>query len=168
MLLCSSFSKTLAPGSRLGFIAPGRYRDTLRAAKHMVSGATALLQQEMVADFLRSGRYERHLGRMRRALTQQVRLLSQCVQDSFPAGTRLTQPQGGFVLWIELPGAIDTMDVYDEASGQGADYVPGAMFSPSGSYRNFMRLNAGYPVTTETAGAIRRLGNLLKQRLPKR
>ncbi len=168
VLLCSSFSKTLAPGSRLGFIAPGRYRDTLRAAKHMVSGATALLQQEMLADFLRSGRYERHLGRMRRALAQQVRQLSQCVQDSFPAGTRLTQPQGGFVLWIELPGAVDTMDLYDEASHQGAEYVPGALFSPSGSYRNFLRLNAGYPVTTETAAAIRRLGALLKQRLPKR
>jgi len=168
VLLCSSFSKTLAPGSRLGFIAPGRYRDTLRAAKHMMSGATALLQQEMVADFLRSGRYERHLVRMRRALSQQVRQLSQCVQDSFPAGTRLTQPQGGFVLWIELPGAVDTMDLYDEASRQGAEFVPGAMFSPSGSYRNFLRLNAGYPVTAETAGAIHRLGALLKQRLPKR
>jgi DNA-binding transcriptional MocR family regulator len=165
VLLCSSFSKTLAPGSRLGFIAPGRYRDTLRAAKHMVSGATALLQQEMVADFLRSGRYERHLVRMRRALAQQVRQLSQCVQDSFPQGTRLTQPQGGFVLWIELPGAVDTMDLYDAASRQGAEFVPGAMFSPSGSYQNFLRLSAGFPVTTETAAAIRRLGGLLKESL---
>jgi len=168
VLLCSSFSKTLAPGSRLGFIAPGRYRDTLRAAKHMVSGATALLQQEMVADFLRSGRYERHLARMRRVLAQQVRQLSQCVQDSFPPGTRLTQPQGGFVLWIELPGAVDTMDLYDAASGQGAEFVPGAMFSPSGSYRNFLRLSAGFPVTTETSTAIRRLGALLKDSLPRR
>ena len=164
VLLCSSFSKTLAPGSRLGFIVPGRYRDTLRAAKHMVSGATPLLQQEMVADFLRSGRYERHLRRLRRTLSQQVRQLSQCVQDSFPAGTRLTQPQGGFVLWVELPGAIDTVALHDAASGQGADFVPGALFSPSGSYGNFLRLNAGFPITAQTAAAIRRLGALLQEK----
>lgn len=168
VLLCSSFSKTLAPGSRLGFIAPGRYRDTLRAAKHMVSGATPLLQQEMVAEFLRSGRYERHLRRLRRALSQQVRQLSQCVQESFPEGTRLTQPQGGFLLWVELPGAVDTMDYYDAASRQAADYVPGALFSPSGSYRNFLRLNAGFPVTAHTTAAIQRLGSLLRENPPKR
>lgn len=164
VVLCSSFSKTLAPGSRLGFVVPGRYRDTLRAAKHMVSGATAPLQQEMVADFLRSGRYQRHLQRLRRALALQVEQLSQCVQESFPEGTRLTQPQGGFVLWVELPAAVDTMEVYDAASRQGVEYVPGALFSPSGSYSNYLRLNAGYPVTAETEVAIRRLGTLLKQR----
>jgi len=168
VLLCSSFSKTLAPGSRLGFIVPGRYRDTLRAAKHMVSGATPLLQQEMVADFMRSGRYERHLRKLRRTLSQQLRQLSQCVQDSFPDGTRLTQPQGGFVLWVELPGGVDTMELYDAASRQEADYVPGALFSPSGSYRNFLRLNAGFPVTAHTAAAIQRLGALLQGKPPKR
>jgi DNA-binding transcriptional MocR family regulator len=161
VLLCSSFSKTLAPGSRLGFIVPGRYRDTLRAAKHMASGATPLLQQEMLADYLASGRYERHLRQLRRALAQQVTQLSQCVQDAFPEGTRLTQPKGGYVLWVELPGDIDTMALYDEAIRQRVDYVPGPLFSASGRYRNCLRLNAGYAVTATTAAAIGRLGKLL-------
>ncbi len=162
VLLCSSFSKALAPGSRLGFIVPGRYRDTLRAAKHMASGATPMLQQEMLADYLASGRYERHLRQLRRALAQQAQQLSGCVQDAFPAGTRLTQPQGGYVLWVELPGNIDTLALYDEAIRQHVDYVPGALFSASGRYGNCLRLNSGYPVTTATATAIGRLGALLR------
>lgn len=160
VLLCSSFSKTLAPGARQGFIAPGRYRDTLRGAKHMLSGGTALAPQEMLADFLASGRYERHLRQLRRRLAQQLRELSGCVQDAFPAGTRLTQPQGGFVLWVELPGEVDTMALYDQAVRQRTDYVPGMMFSVSEGYRNCLRLNGGYPVTPATAAAIRRLGAL--------
>jgi DNA-binding transcriptional MocR family regulator len=165
VLLCSSFSKSLAPGARLGYVVPGRYRDTLRAAKHMVSGATPLLQQEMLADFLQSGRYERHLRRMRRVLSQQVMRLSQCVQDAFPEGTRLTQPEGGFVLWVELPAGIDTLALHDEAARLSVDYVPGALFSASGRYANCLRLNAGYPVTPATETAIRRLGQLFSSRL---
>lgn len=161
VLLCSSFTKALAPGSRTGFITPGRFRDTLRGAKQMLSGATALAQQEMLADFLASGRYERHLRTLRRRLQQQLAQLSQCVQDAFPAGTRLTQPQGGFVLWVELPDDVDTTALYDEAVRQRVDYVPGPLFSAAGHYRNCMRLNAGYPVTEATVAAIRRLGRLL-------
>jgi DNA-binding transcriptional MocR family regulator len=161
VLLCSSFTKGLAPGSRIGFITPGRYRDTLRSAKQMLSGATPLAQQEMLADFLASGRYERHLRTLRRRLQQQLLQLAQCVQDSFPVGTRFTQPLGGFVLWVELPGAVDTQLLYDEAVRQRVDYVPGPLFSASGHYGNCLRLNAGYPVTDATRAAIRRLGKLL-------
>jgi DNA-binding transcriptional MocR family regulator len=164
VLLCSSFSKSLAPGARLGYVVPGRYRDTLRAAKHMISGATPLLQQEMLADFLQSGRYERHLRRMRRALAQNVMRLSRCVQDAFPEGTRLTQPEGGLVLWVELPAGIDTLALHDEAARLSVDYVPGALFSASGRYENCLRLNAGYPVTPATETAIRRLGQLFRSR----
>jgi DNA-binding transcriptional MocR family regulator len=165
VLLCSSFSKSLAPGARLGYIVPGRYRDTLRAAKHMISGATPLLQQEMLADFLQSGRYERHLRRMRRALSQQVMQLSQCVQDAFPEGTRITQPEGGFVLWVELPAGIDTLALHEEAARLDVDYVPGPLFSASGRYANCLRLNAGYPVTPATDNTIRRLGRLFGSKL---
>jgi DNA-binding transcriptional MocR family regulator len=161
VLLCSSFSKTLAPGARIGFIDPGRHRDTLRAMKHVMSGATSVLTQEMLADYLASGRYERHLKKLRERCARQVTQLSQSVQDHFPPGTRITRPQGGFVLWVELPGAIDTMALYERATRIGVEFVPGAMFSASGRYGNCLRLNAGYPVTAATEAAIRRLGVLL-------
>ncbi len=161
VLLCASFSKVLAPGARVGFIEPGRHRDTLRAMKNVMSGATAVLPQEMLADYLASGRYERHLKKLRERCTRQVTQLSQCVQDHFPAGTRLTRPQGGFVLWVELPGAVDTMVLYEKAARMGVQFVPGAMFSASGRYANCLRLNAGFPVAPATETAIRRLGALL-------
>ncbi len=161
VLLCSSFSKTLAPGARIGFIEPGRHRDTLRAMKNVMSGATAMLSQEMLADFLASGRYERHLKRLRERCARQVTQLSQSVQDHFPEGTRLTRPAGGFVLWVELAGNVDTMGLYEKAAPMGVQFVPGAMFSASGRYGNCLRLNAGYPVTAATEAAIRRLGALL-------
>ena len=163
VLLCSSFSKTLAPGARVGFIEPGRYRDRLRAVKFMLSGATALLSQEMLADYLASGRYERHLKRMRQRCATQVEQVSRLVQDSFPDGTRLTRPQGGFVLWVELPGDADTQALYDIAQRSGVDFVPGTMFSASGRYRNCLRLNCGYPVKPATETAIRRLGELARR-----
>jgi DNA-binding transcriptional MocR family regulator len=164
VLLCSSFSKTLAPGARIGFIAAGRYQETLLATKHVLSGGTAVLPQEMLADYLASGRYERHLKQLRARCAAQVTRLSQCVQDHFPAGTRLTRPQGGFVLWVELPEHVDTMALYEEASRIGVDFVPGQMFSASGRYRNCLRLNAGFPVTAATESAVARLGALIPGR----
>lgn len=161
VLLCSSFSKSLAPGARIGFIAPGRYREPLLAAKLVMSGATSVLPQEMLADYLASGRYARHLARLRLRCGTQLARLSQCVQEQFPAGTRLTRPQGGFVLWVELPGTIDTMDLYERASRSGVDFVPGALFSASGRYGNCLRLNAGYPVTAATEQAIGKLAALI-------
>jgi DNA-binding transcriptional MocR family regulator len=114
----------------------------------------------MLADYLQSGRYDRHLRHMRRTLAQQVLHLSQCVQGAFPEGTRITQPQGGFVLWVELPAGIDTLELHEEATRLHAHYVPGALFSASGRYANFLRLNAGYAVTPATETAVRRLGQL--------
>jgi DNA-binding transcriptional MocR family regulator len=160
VLLCSSFSKSLAPGARVGFITPGRHRDTMRAMKNVSSGATGVLLQEMLADYLASGRYERHLAKMRVRCREQLARLSQCVQQHFPEGTRLTRPQGGFVLWVELPGDVDTLALYERAARIGVEFVPGAMFSASGRYGNCLRLNAGYPVTPVTEAAIGRLGRL--------
>ena len=158
-----SFSKSLAPGARVGFIAAGRYRDSLRAAKQVSTGATAPLQQEMIAEFMRSGGYERHLRKLRRAFTQQVERASQLVQAAFPADTRISRPQGGFVLWIELAAGIDTLELYERASRVGVDFVPGSLFSASGRYRNCLRLNCGYPLTPSAEAAIRRLGALIRK-----
>lgn len=158
VLLCSSFSKSLAPGARIGFVAPGRYRDLLRVAKHRLSYATALPQQLMLQDYLSRGRYPRHLRLLQQRFATQVAQTSLAVQEHFPAGTRLSRPQGGFVLWVELPGSIDTLALHEEANRRGADYVPGVMFSVSGRYSNCLRLNCGYPFTTRTEAAIRVLG----------
>jgi DNA-binding transcriptional MocR family regulator len=164
VILCSSFSKSLAPGARVGFIAGGRWSEEIRATKFVASITTAPLQQEMIAGFLRSGGYERHLLSLRRALAAQVEQMSRLVESGFPPNTRITRPQGGFVLWVELAEEIDTVALYEQARLAGVDFVPGALFSASGRYGNCLRLNCGFPVTAAVETAVRRLGELVGTR----
>jgi DNA-binding transcriptional MocR family regulator len=163
VILCGSFTKSLAPGSRIGFAAAGRYREAMRAAKHLSTGATAPLQQQMIADYLATGRYDRFLRRLRHTFALQVAAVAQCVQREFPEETRISRPKGAFVLWVELPEGIDTMALYEEAHRCGVDFVPGPLFSASGRYRNCLRLNCGYPFTPRIEAAIGRLGALFKR-----
>lgn len=161
VLLCSSYSKTLAPGARVGFVAGGRYADALREGKYLSSLSTSAVGQEMLAQYLRSGHYPRHLARMRRALASQVEQASALVQRHFPAETRVSRPSGGFVLWLELPADVDAMALHEAARRGGIDFVPGPLFSAAGRYRNCLRLNCGQPVTPVVESAIRRLGALV-------
>lgn len=164
VILCSSFSKSLAPGSRVGFIAGGRHHDAIRDAKYSTSLATAPLQQEMIAGYLRSGRFERHLQRLRRAFAAQIGQLARLVEEHFPAGTRVSRPRGGCVLWVELPGEVDTTELYDRARRAGVAFVPGALFSASGRYGHCLRLNGGQLLTPQLQAAVARLGALAKRR----
>lgn len=161
VILCSSFSKTLAPGARVGFVAAGRHSGELAAAKYLSSLSTAPLQQEMIGHYLRSGHYPRHLARMRRQLAAQVEQMTRVIERHFPPYTRISRPAGGSVLWLELPASVDTLTMYEQARLQNLDFVPGPLFSAAGRYRNCLRLNCGQPVTPAVESALRRLGVLV-------
>ena len=133
----------------------------MREAKYLASLGTAALPQEMLAHYLRSGHYPRHLARMRRQLATQVAQMTALVERYFPAATRVSRPAGGFVLWLELAEDIDTLDLYERARRHGLDFMPGPLFSASGRYRNCLRLNCGQPVSTAVEAAVRRLGALV-------
>lgn len=160
VLLCSSFSKSLSPALRLGFVAAGRYRQAIALQKTISSGATNPVTQRVIAEYLESGAYERHLRTLRRHYRQQVEAMQAAIGRYFPAATRISQPQGGYVLWVELPEQVDTTALYEKATAAGLTYIPGELFSPSGMYRNCLRLNAGNPHTPEIEDALRRLGSL--------
>jgi DNA-binding transcriptional MocR family regulator len=159
VILCSSFSKTLAPGARVGWLCGGRFSESLRLAKFASSGASPVLLQEVLAEILRSGGYERHLTKLRATYARYVAAVARAVSRHFPAGTRLTQPQGGFVIWVELPRGVDSLSLFDRAIRQGVNFAPGPLFSATGCYRNFLRLNCGR-WTADTESAIARLGRL--------
>jgi DNA-binding transcriptional MocR family regulator len=142
VLLCSSVSKTLAPGYRVGWVAPGRFFRQVEHLKLFNTFSTATLPQFTVAEFLGSGGYDRYLRRVRRIYAQQSALMAQAVGRHFPAGTRVTCPAGGFVIWVELPPDLDALSLYRRALGAGVTFAPGPIFSPNGGYRNFLRLNA--------------------------
>jgi DNA-binding transcriptional MocR family regulator len=160
VLLCSSFSKTVAPGYRVGWVLPGRYRERVVARKQVVTSATASLPQMTMAEFVRGGGYDRNLAALRRHYGDQVRRMRAAVAEYFPAGTRVSEPVGGFVLWVELPTGTDSMDLFNRAMEQRIGITPGVLFSSSGRYRNFIRLSAGYPWDARIENAVRTVGEL--------
>jgi DNA-binding transcriptional MocR family regulator len=162
VLLCSSFSKTIAPGYRVGWIAPGRYRAGLEWLKFTTSIGTPSLQQVILAQFLASGGYEPALRRARREYARNVSLMSRAVERHFPPGTRVTRPAGGFVLWVQMPETIDALELYGKALEAGIAIAPGHVFSASQQYRNFIRLTAAVWNYEQERG-IERLGGLIEE-----
>jgi DNA-binding transcriptional MocR family regulator len=162
VLLCGSFTKSVAPGFRIGWIAPGRYRRDVELLKFITSITTPELPQLAIAEFIDNGGYDHHLRKLRAAFVKQVEQMSEAVAEHFPAQCRVTQPAGGFVLWVELPPEVDSVRLFEAARAHGIAIAPGTMFTHTGRYRNFIRLNCGHPMTTKLELAVERLGELVK------
>lgn len=161
VMLCSSFSKDVSPALRVGWTAPGRFRGAVEWLKFTNSTATATLSQMVVAEFLASGGYERHLRHIRREYQHNVELLSRAVTRYFPSGTRVSRPNGGFVLWVQLPDGADSLELYKQALEHGITLTPGYLFSPTNQFYDFIRLNAAawsYPIER----AVERLGEMVR------
>ncbi|MHA3771939.1 aminotransferase-like domain-containing protein [Verrucomicrobiota bacterium sgz303538] len=160
VLLCDSFSKTLAPGYRVGWCAPGQWQERVELLKMVTTVATPTLPQMAVADFLANGGYEHHLRRIRKLYAEKVQLVSQAVGEFFPEGTRVTRPTGGYVLWVELPTQVNSLELFDRALAAGISIAPGPLFSAKGKFTNFIRLNCGNPWTPQIESALRTLGQM--------
>jgi DNA-binding transcriptional MocR family regulator len=158
IITCGSFSKTVAPGYRIGWVVTTRYIDTVARLKRAFSCSSGLLQQLTLADFLASGDYARHLKVLRPILKQNAERMSALVAEHFPAATRTSRPVGASVLWLEMPAGVDAIQLFDEAMAAGISIAPGQIFSPSNRYRNCLRLSYGHPWTEKTENAIRWLG----------
>jgi DNA-binding transcriptional MocR family regulator len=163
VLHCGSFSKCLAPGYRLGWVAAGRYAEDLARRKIESSLSTSLPIQLGVAQMLRFGGYESHLARFRRTLASQQAVALESMHRHFPAGYRVAVPTGGYFLWIECAVSVDSLEVHRLALQSGITIGPGPMFSARRQYRNFIRLNYGHPWSPEMDRATKRLGELLRR-----
>ncbi len=163
VLLCSSFSKTLAPGLRVGWVAPGRYRDRVLHMKYIGTGSTATLPQHTVAEFIRQGHYLPHLRRMRQVYQRNYETFSCWVRHYFPCGICVSRPQGGFLMWIELPEAFDAVRLNAELREASLQVAVGSLFSAAGKYRNCLRLNYGLPMNEQTEQALARLGTAVER-----
>jgi DNA-binding transcriptional MocR family regulator len=143
VLLCSSLSKTLAPGLRIGWAMPGRFRDKVIHLKLVNSMASATLPAYAAAEYLESGGHDRHLRTIRKAYRERRDRFLELAQRLLPEGSRVTSPEGGFIAWVELPHGTDAMQLYHRAMQRGVSIAPGPLFSPTGKYRQFIRLNFG-------------------------
>lgn len=166
VLYCASMSKTLSPGLRIGWCIGGCYHPRITQTKAIMNQTTAIAPQLTVAAFLASGGYDRHLRHLRRAYQTQTNRMLQAICDYFPPETCVTRPQGGHVLWLEMPAGFDALELYECALQQGIRIVPGPIFSASGQcYRRCFRLNTAIPWSDKLEGAMRVLGLLAKRQL---
>jgi DNA-binding transcriptional MocR family regulator len=160
VMLCSSFSKTLCPGYRVGWVVPGRFKETVQWLKYTSTLASPTLSEYAIAEFMSSGSHDPYLRRIRRAYARRVASLSQAVRRFFPKEIKLTRPAGGFLLWVQLPDSVDSLELYRLALKAGVAITPGYLFSATRQFPNFVRLNAAN-WSSEAEHGVRRLGELV-------
>jgi DNA-binding transcriptional MocR family regulator len=162
VLNCGSFSKSLAPGYRIGWVAAGRFARTVGRRKVMSSLSTSIPAQNAIAMYLRQGGYDRHLGVLRRTFAAQQKAVLQSLRASLPPGFTVTQPEGGYFLWLEFPAHVNAIDVHRRALEQGFSIAPGPIFSARREFAHCLRLNYGHEWTTAGERAIKALGALVR------
>lgn len=162
VIYCSSFSKSLMPGMRLGWVAPGRFHHRVRELKQISSITTASAPQLLMARLMESGFYAQHIQQLREKLTVQTQATAAAVMDTFPPGTRVEIPTGGCVLWVGLPNRVDSRLLFDQALTRGIHIFPGTVFSAGPRHYNYLRLNAGSPFTPRLRQAINQLGEMAR------
>lgn len=161
VMLCGSFGKTLAPGLRgIGWVEAGRWNAEVANLKRSFSGGGSTVVEWAVAELLEQGGYDQSLRQLRRNFAEQVDAAREIIGTAFPAGTRVTDPAGGYVLWVELPKAVDAIELYRRCLEQRIIVVPGPLFTTANRYRNCLRLNAGAPWTPERDAALRLVGRI--------
>jgi DNA-binding transcriptional MocR family regulator len=163
VLHCSSFSKSLSAVHRIGWALTGRYRARVEELKFLNTLTTSSIPQLAIAEYLKNDGFDQHLRRIRKAYAQQASIMAAAVKRFFPAGTKISHPKGGYVLWVELPAAVDSMQLYRRALECQITIGPGKMFSVSHAYKHCIRLNYSYPWSADIEQAIILLGKLVTE-----
>lgn len=160
VIACGGFSKTLSPDYRIGWIVAGRFSHAVQQLRFTSSAAESMVLCETVGQFLQGGNYELHLRSLRRLYFTQVSKVRGLIAQFFPAGTRATQPTGGFVLWVELPPQVDSLDLYRVALEQGVVIMPGQVYSKGPRYRHCMRITCCQDIDERFIEAVRKVGEV--------
>jgi len=160
VLHCGSFTKSLSAGARIGWAVAGRYREQVEQLKFINTHSTSSLAQRGVANFLAHDGWDHQLRGVRQALEERGALMRSMVRRFFPDGTCMSQPRGGYLLWIELPGRVDTLALYREALDRGISIAPGRVFSNGELYGHFLRLNYSFEWTPPIEEAIKTLARM--------
>ncbi|PSJ47347.1 GntR family transcriptional regulator [Zobellella endophytica] len=165
VLHCGSFSKTLATGFRIGWVAAGRQAQAIQRLQLMSTLSTSAPMQLALADYLAGHHYDKHLHTLRRTLEQRKHAFYRAIQRVFPPSARVHYAEGGYFLWIELPEQICTTRLYWRALEEGITIAPGRMFATDERYRHCFRLNASLSWNSRNDAAIRRLAELIGEQL---
>lgn len=166
VILCTSFSKTISPALRVGCAISAKYAHRLGALKYARGSGVSALSEEVLQQFLERGSYERHLAKVRGDYQTLMARYSREILQQFPAGTRVAQPEGGFILWVELPQGVDSVEVQKSALRRRISVAPGSIFSDDGThYRNYIRLNCAIPWTPAAQKALGQLARICAEQV---
>ncbi|AJK46094.1 PLP-dependent aminotransferase family protein [Burkholderia plantarii] len=160
VIYCNSFNKSLSPGSRVGWLIGGKWQNRIKMLMYAVSRHREEMSQLVVADFTSGGTFNRHMRRMNRLLKDQRAQVVDAVLRYFPAGTTVTQPGAGLLLWVTLPDELNTDRLFDKALDKGIRICPGSIFSNTNKFSNCLRLSAGMPFDAKIDAALKTLAQL--------
>ncbi|AHY42438.1 PLP-dependent aminotransferase family protein [Stutzerimonas decontaminans] len=163
VIYCSSFSKTLSPGVRIGWVIAGRHQPEIERLQTFSTHSACSVTQMGVAAYLENGGYDRHLRAIRQEYRKNLSAFQLAVQRYFPEGTQMTRPKGNFILWVSLPVRVNTQELHVRALAQGISIAPGLIFSNTEQFNHCIRLNCGLPWNNETERALRTLGQLASE-----
>jgi DNA-binding transcriptional MocR family regulator len=165
VMTCGSFSKTVAPGIRLGWVEAGRWSKAVTTLKRVQGTSTNEVLEHALADLLTQGSYEANLRRLSTLMKQRLGYARRVIQASFPAGTRIYDPPAGYTLWVELPVCVNAMALFSLCKAQGIIVGPGQLFCASGRYQHYLRLSfagAWGAAEQDALAEVGRLANTLK------
>ena len=160
---CASLHKVMAPGLRLGWITAGKWHKRVEMLKYVQSQNNEDLPQQVASKFIESSDFERYLKRLRQTLSNQRAEVTACILSHFPEDTKVNEPNGGLFLWVELPNSIDSRELFEACLAEKILIAPGTMFANSNRFKNFLRMNCGWPFSPEIERAIKRIGDICKQ-----
>ncbi len=163
VILCSSISKSIAPGYRVGWCIPGRFKEQIINIKMRYTISSATPTQAAIAHFFETGRYDLHMRKLRRELYIQCLRYKQAIFTYFPHDTKISSPQGGYALWIELPRKIDAIELYKAAIQKKISIAPGQIFSTDARFKNFIRISYGLTFSNKIEHSFKVLGGLIKE-----
>ncbi len=163
VIYCSSFSKTLSPGVRIGWMIAGKFQQEIQRLQTFSTHSACSVTQMGIAAYLENGGYDRHLRYIRQEYRKNLSAFQLAVQQYFPEGTQMSRPTGGFILWVSLPGRVNTQELHVRALQQGISIAPGLIFSNTEQFNHCIRLNCGTPWNREAERALMTLGLLATQ-----
>ncbi len=161
VMLCSSVSKSLAPGYRVGWCIPGKFKTQIINLKLMHTLSSASPTHAAIGHFFETGRYDLHMRNLRKALYTQCFRYTQAIAEFFPTDVKVSRPQGGYVLWIEMDKKVNAFELYERALEYKISISPGQIFSTDSRFTNFIRISFGIPYNDEIERSLKILGKLM-------
>ena len=158
VMVCGSFSKTLSPGIRLGWVEAGRWAESMVTHKRLHGAPNNVVLEEALADLLLQGHYEAQMRRLSGLLCQRLTHARALIAQHFPTGTRVSQPPSGFSLWVELSPELDSHVLFQRCEVRGVTFGPGGLFTATDRYRHCLRLSFSGPWTATEQQALAMVG----------